>query len=99
MRRLHWLMTLMTVVVLMTTAVGTFAEDRWVNYTAGNSSVWSIARDGERYVWCGGRGIAARFDTHTGQRVVYTRADGLANDWVASIAVDNAGQSPSDKSS
>jgi len=81
---------LMTVVVLMTTAVGTLATDRWINYTAGNN-VRAIACEGQRYVWCGGHGGAARFDINTGQRVVYTKADGLADNDVAAIAVDSMG--------
>jgi len=87
MRRL---VLLVTVAVLMTTAAGAFAADRWVNYTSGKY-VWAIACERERYVWCASSGGVARFDITTGQKIVYTRADGLADNEVHAIAIEADG--------
>ncbi|MCD6328454.1 hypothetical protein J7M28_13005 [bacterium] len=88
MRRSVLLVTLMTVVVSMTTSLGAFAADRWINCTAGNY-VYAVACEGKRYVWCGSSGGVARFDITTGQKTVYTRADGLACNTVEAIAIDS----------
>lgn len=79
------------IVLALLTVVSTASADTWVNYTAGDNPTVAIC-EGERYVWVGsdGGGVA-RFDIETGEKTVYTSADGLCGNQVYSIAIDTNG--------
>ncbi|MFB0534822.1 MAG: two-component regulator propeller domain-containing protein [Anaerolineae bacterium] len=64
-------------------------EGPWTNYTSGNE-VLALAA-GEGYVWAGTRGGAVRWNTADGSYTKYTRDDGLADNEVSAVAVNQAG--------
>ena len=61
----------------------------WRNYTNGNGAR-ALAVEGN-YVWAGTNGGVVRWDRTGGTYVKYTSADGLADNWVFAIAMDEAG--------
>lgn len=66
------------------------SADQWINYTSG-SDVRAMALEGDKYIWCGSSGGAARFDIGSEDKVIFTRADGLSSNNVYSIAIDSKG--------
>ena len=82
---------LLSVILLCLFALTQPAEaDTWVNFTAGNYPKVAVC-EGDRYVWVGSDGGVARFDIQTGEKTVYTSADGLCGNHVHSIAIDENG--------
>jgi len=62
----------------------------WLNYTCSDY-VYKIAHDNDGNLWCATSGGVTKLDPETGEKTVYTRADGLSFNLVTSLAVDSAG--------
>ena len=73
----------------MPTTVPLVPEGPWTNYTSGNE-VLALAA-GEGHIWAGTRGGAVRWNTTDGSYTKYTREDGLADNEVRAIALNQAG--------
>ncbi|TEU17916.1 MAG: hypothetical protein E3J21_07205 [Anaerolineales bacterium] len=64
-------------------------ERPWTNYTNGNEILALAA--GEGHIWAGTKGGAVRWNTADGSYTKYTREDGLADNEVRAVAVNQTG--------
>ncbi|MCC6607858.1 MAG: carboxypeptidase regulatory-like domain-containing protein [Anaerolineae bacterium] len=65
------------------------SSGNWINYTNGNS-IKAIATEGN-FLWVGTTGGVVRWDLTSDDYIKYITADGLADNYVQSVAIDNTG--------
>ncbi|HXK43323.1 MAG TPA: two-component regulator propeller domain-containing protein, partial [Anaerolineae bacterium] len=74
---------------------GTFIQYRHDDadpHSLSNDFVWAVAEDHDGILWVGTHGGLNRFDPTTEQFTAYTVEDGLPNDAIASLLIDEQGQ-------
>ena len=62
-----------------------FANETWTNFTNGNNVFSIVVRD--NYFWCATYGGGVRWNTTDGSYVKYTSFNGLASNFVTSVAI------------
>ena len=73
----------LTVLILVSSAS---AEGTWTTYTKVRT-IFDIVVEGD-YIWCATNGGVVRWNRRDGTYIKYTTADGLADNYVYSTAVD-----------